>query len=173
MATLSLILAASNNHVIGNDNKLPWRLPNDLKHFKEKTLGKPVIMGRKTFDSLPSALPNRMNIVVTTKARELEKFCSSPDVFFVETPEEARKLAEAHLTITGQTELLVIGGAALYEHFYDSADRIYLTRVHANAEGDVSFVVNESDWNVTELKLNLADVAHKTAYTFMTLERPK
>lgn len=133
---LSLIVAAAKNNVIGRNNELPWYLPQDLKYFKSVTLGKPVIMGRKTFESIGKPLPGRTNIVVTRQ----------PDWKFAGVL-VAQGLAEA-LNVAQQfrgelhqlsEEVMVIGGAEIYRHALPLADRIYLTRVEAEINGDAFF----------------------------------
>lgn len=132
----ALIWAQARNRVIGRDNKLPWYLPNDLKYFKAVTLGKPVIMGRKTFDSIGKPLPGRTNIVLTRQPDDL------PDgVVGVSTLAEAYEQAEAVALINGQDEVIVMGGAQVYALALPDADRLYVTHVHADVEGDAHFPV--------------------------------
>ena len=134
---LNLIYAQSQNGVIGINNTLPWHLPQDLAHFKAKTSGCPVIMGRKTWDSLPPKfrpLPGRTNIVITRDAG-----FQAEGARVVQTLEQALALAEKICLIDGAEEAVVIGGAQIYALALPLADRLYLTQVHADVEGDAHF----------------------------------
>ena len=131
---LSMIWAMAENRVIGRNNSLPWRLPNDMRHFMQTTLGRPVIMGRKTFESMKAPLPGRTNIVLT----------QNPDwqrdgVQVVATLKEAIELAESQGLIDGVDEVMVIGGAQIYEMALPMADKLYVTLVHDEPQGDVFF----------------------------------
>lgn len=142
---LALIVAAAKNGVIGRSNQLPWHLPQDLKYFKAVTLGKPVIMGRKTYESIGKPLPGRTNIVVTRS-----KLWSTVDEVIVTNSFE-QALAEAQRLVTGELvssdEVMVIGGAEIYRSALPFVDRIYLTRVAVEPEGDAFFdVLDERDW---------------------------
>lgn len=131
---IALIWAMASNGVIGRDNKLPWYLPNDLKYFKQVTTGKPVIMGRKTYDSIGKPLPNRTNIVITRDAG-----FAIEGVKVVHSLDEAIELAEAECLVNGLDEVIVMGGAQIYEQALPRADRLYVTLVHAEVEGDAVF----------------------------------
>jgi len=139
---LCLIAALAQNRVIGRDNQLPWHLPADLKHFKALTLGKPIIMGRKTWDSLGRPLPGRLNLVVSRQpGLQLEgaEVFASLEVAIVRADEWARQ--------QGVGELMLIGGAQLYGQGLALAERLYLTRVGLNPEGDAWFPeFSEVDW---------------------------
>lgn len=137
--TVSLIVAYSSNRTIGKDNTLPWRLPGDLAHFKRTTMGCPVIMGRKTWESLGKALPGRRNIVITRQ-----------DNYQATGAETAASLDQA-LTITRDNdEVFVIGGAQIYEYSLPFADRIVATEVHATIDGDAFFPpLDASIWQET------------------------
>lgn len=131
---LSLVWAMAQNRVIGRNNSLPWHLPEDLKYFKRITMGKPVIMGRKTFESIGRPLPGRTNIVITR----------NPDWAFegvrtVHSLDAARQLCNSIGVIDGVDEAMVIGGAEIYRQALPMADRLYLTEVHAEVEGDTTF----------------------------------
>lgn len=140
--TVSLIVAVSENGVIGREGGLPWRLSSDLKTFRRLTMDKPIIMGRKTFQSIGKPLDGRDNIVVTR-----DPTFEVAGVSTCDTVSEALTLARILATTRGVDEIMVIGGAGVYEAAFDAADRIYLTRVHANVEGDRHFApLNESDW---------------------------
>ncbi|MHA7815915.1 MAG: dihydrofolate reductase [Pseudohaliea sp.] len=139
MARLAMIVAAAQNDVIGRDNALPWRLPEDLRYFRRVTMGKPVIMGRRTFDSIGRPLPGRCNIVVTTNpAFEAE------GVRVVHGLEEALAVAAEVAEADGVEEVMLIGGARLYALALPRVERIYLTRVHGDIPGDV--VLPPVDW---------------------------
>jgi dihydrofolate reductase len=129
-----MIWAMAENNVIGRDNKLPWHLPNDLKYFKQLTTGKPVIMGRKTYQSIGRALPNRTNIVISR-----DSSFSAEGIQIVNTLDDAIELAEATCLVNAQDEVIVMGGAEIYKLCLPRADRLYVTLVHANVEGDAYF----------------------------------
>ncbi|RDL42810.1 type 3 dihydrofolate reductase [Marinomonas piezotolerans] len=131
---LSLIVAMSTNRVIGVNNALPWHLPNDLKYFKQVTMGKPIIMGRNTYESIGRPLPGRRNIVIT---RNPDYQAEGIDV--VSSLEEAIKLGEDICLIDGHEEVMVIGGAQIYELALPRADRLYITHVDTHLEGDAFF----------------------------------
>ncbi len=136
----ALIWAQSANRVIGRNNKLPWYLPEDLKYFKRTTYGKPIIMGRNTFDSIGKALPGRANIVLTRRPGDL------PDgVTGVSTLAEAYDRAEADALVNGEAEIIIMGGAQIYALALPDADRLYVTHVHAEVDGDAYFP--EVDWD--------------------------
>ena len=127
---LSHIVAASKNGVIGAKNSLPWRIPEDLKFFKEKTIGHVMIMGRKTFESLPSALPNRLTVVVTR-----EPNYQARGAIVVPTIQKAIDLAREHRATYGN-EVFIAGGGEIYKQTMDVVDRIYLTLIQKEYEGD-------------------------------------
>jgi len=139
---LSIIVAQSTNRVIGRQNKLPWYLPEDLKYFKRITQGKPIIMGRKTYESIGRPLPGRLNIVITRSTTY-----QPPGVKVVNSLEAAIELAEHQALIDGVDEALVIGGAEIYQQAMSLAERLYLTQVHAEIEGDAYFPeINAQKW---------------------------
>ena len=163
--SVSLIVAMDEGGLIGRDNQLPWRLPEDLRHFKRHTLGKVVLMGRKTWDSLGKPLPERENWVVS---RDPGFKPAGARVFASLEAAYAAHQAEDH----GQGELMVIGGAALFRDALPRASRIYLTRVHARLEGDVRFPeFDESAFRAVSREDRGADARHAHAYSFITLER--
>lgn len=131
--TISLIVAAAENDVIGRNGQMPWRLPSDLKTFRRLTLGKPVIMGRKTFQSLGKPLDGRLNIVIS---RDLSFTAEGASV--VHSLEAAIDLVRS---TAAAAEIMIIGGAEIYRAALPYADRIYLTRVHATPAGDTTFAV--------------------------------
>lgn len=137
---VSIVVAVAENRIIGADGGMPWHLPSDLKHFKETTLGKPVIMGRRTFEAIGRALPGRDNIVVT----RTEGYCAE-GAMAARDVSSALALARQSAESAGETEICVIGGGEIYLQTLDIADRIYLTEVHMQAEGDTSFPVLDPD----------------------------
>lgn len=142
---LALIVAAAKNGVIGRNNKLPWHLPQDLKYFKAVTLGKPVIMGRKTYESIGKPLPGRTNIVVTRS----KEWSAAANVIVTNSFERAMAEAQALVSSDQLTsdEVMVIGGAEIYRAALPFVDRIYLTRVAVEPEGDAFFDVPSAyDW---------------------------
>jgi len=163
---LSLIAALGENRVIGVDNSMPWHLPGDFKYFKATTLGKPIIMGRKTWDSLGRPLPGRLNIVVT---RQADLKLEGAEVFT--SLEAAVERAEQWATEQGASEVMLIGGAQLYAQGLAQADRLYLTRVALSPEGDAWFPeFDQARWQLVSNVENPA-VDDKPAYTFEVWER--
>lgn len=158
---ISLLVAASENGVIGRDGGMPWHLPDDLKHFKALTLGKPVLMGRKTFDSIGRPLPGRTNLVLTRAAG-----WSVPGVTVVADLEAAIRVAGA------APELVVAGGAQVYALALPRATRIYLTRIHAVIDGDTRLPeLDGAQWHEVSRQLHPVDTRHPFAMSFVTLER--
>jgi dihydrofolate reductase len=151
-------LARADNGVIGRDGQLPWRLPADLKRFKAQTLGKPMIMGRKTFESFPNPLPGRRHIVLT---RDSGWQAEGAEV--AHTPEEA-------LALAGEGDVAVIGGAEVFALFLARADLIELTEVHAAPEGDATVPPFGLAWRETAREDHPSE-AGRPAYSFVTLER--
>ncbi len=142
--TISLIVAVAENNVIGGQNQMLWHIPDDFKHFKNVTMGKPCIMGRKTFESIVESLgkplPGRINIVISRKNPQYEGALTVKDID--EAIDQASK-------VEGVQEIMVIGGAQIYAQALPHADKIYLTRVHQSPEGDAFFpALNEIDWRV-------------------------
>ncbi|MBA1230207.1 dihydrofolate reductase [Pseudomonas viridiflava] len=163
---LSLIAALGENRVIGVDNSMPWHLPGDFKYFKATTLGKPIIMGRKTWDSLGRPLPGRLNLVVS---RQENLQLDGAEVFA--SLDAAVKRAEAWAAEQGVDEVMLIGGAQLYAQGLAQADRLYLTRVALSPEGDAWFPeFNLAQWTLVSNTEN-APVDDKPAYTFEVWER--
>ncbi|MDS4030587.1 MAG: type 3 dihydrofolate reductase [Candidatus Contendobacter sp.] len=158
---LALIAALARNRVIGRDNRLPWRLPADLRFFKRTTTGKPLLMGRRTWESIGRPLPGRRMIVLS---RDLDY--QAPGCMVARSLDEAVELADA------APEIMVIGGAALYRQTLPLADRLYLTRVEADVPGDVWFPEwNEEDWRLAWEELHPADRDHAWPYRFQRWER--
>ncbi|MBM3416280.1 MAG: type 3 dihydrofolate reductase [Bacteroidetes bacterium] len=161
--TISLVVAAATNHTIGKDGKMPWHLPNDMKHFRNITWGMPVVMGRKTFESLGKALPGRKNIVISRqpgwKADGTVAVQSIEDALFVAKETDAK-------------EVMVIGGGEIYRALFDRAKRIYLTRVEAEPDGDTFFPsLNPGQWYLTSQKNHEADEKNAFNYSFQIWER--
>jgi len=155
---ISFHLARAENGVIGRDGQLPWRLPADLKRVKAQTMGRPMIMGRKTFESFPSPLPGRRHIVLTRDA-----------AWSVAGAEVAHSVDDA-LALAGE-DAAVIGGAEIFALFLDRADRIELTEVHIDAEGDAHVpAFDPARWQETAREEHPAD-GDRPAYAFVTLER--
>jgi dihydrofolate reductase len=158
---ISLIVAMAQNGVIGRDNALPWRLPADLKRFKEFTLGKPILMGRKTFEAIGRPLPGRANLVLTR-----DRDWRTPGVIPVHSVEEAL------LQTRTCEELVAIGGAEIYRLLLPLARRIYLTHVQADIPGDTYFpAFDPAQWDDIEFRSLPADERHAYPVTFVTLER--
>ena len=164
---LSIIVAAARNNVIGSDGGMPWRLSSDLQRFKKLTLGKPIIMGRKTFDSIGKPLPGRTNIVVTR-----DKEWQSPGAVNVRSLDQAIEMANEISSSSGAEELFVIGGGEIYRQALDLVDRIYLTRVEADIEGDTKFPkLKEEDWRSSNEEHIPADAKNSHPTTFVVLDR--
>jgi dihydrofolate reductase len=158
-AKITLVLARADNGVIGKDGDLPWRLPADLKHFKAVTLGHPMLMGRKTFDSLPGLLPDRRHIVLTR------------DRNWRAAGAEVAHDVDAAIALADGPTMMVIGGAEIYRLFLDRADRIELTEVHVDAEGDASIAYPDpADWRESA-RVDHPAVDGRPAYSFVTFVR--
>jgi dihydrofolate reductase len=156
-----LVVAVAENGVIGKDNALLWRLPDDLKQFKAVTMGKPVIMGRKTYDSIGRPLPGRTNIVISRQPGLRIEGCTVVD-----------SLDAAFDAAGSVPEVAVIGGADIYRQALPRADVIYLTEVHAAFEGDVTFpTLSPGQWLETSRQPHAADERHAYPFTFVTLQR--
>ncbi|MEM9209414.1 MAG: dihydrofolate reductase [Pseudomonadota bacterium] len=162
---ISLVVAASTNNVIGRDGALPWHISEDLKHFKAITLGHPIIMGRRTFESIGRALPERLNIVVTRNPEFVAADCT-----VVDSPAAALHAAETMQQ--GADEVMIIGGSEIYRLFLPMAERIYLTRVAIDVEGDATFPeLDIANWRIVEEQRFAADDSRELAFSFQTLER--
>ena len=157
---VSLIVAAAENNSIGKNNQLLWHLPNDLKFFKNSTWGMPVIMGRKTFESVNKPLPGRFNIVITRQTG----WNAEGVIVAADLNDALKKAAE-----TNCKEAFIIGGGEIYTQGFEIAGKIYLTRVHAVLDGDTFFpVINEAEWELTSNQELAADDKHSFAYSFQT-----
>ncbi len=158
---ISIIAAVADNRVIGRANRLPWRLPADLRHFKALTMGKPMVMGRRTWESLPGLLPGRPHIVVTRNPG-----------YRAEGGQVVHSLREA-LQVAGEVpEVMIVGGAELYREALTLADRLYLTRVHATPQGDTLFPdYPAAEWREVAREVRPADDGNPLSCTFLTLDR--
>lgn len=166
---LSMIVATAQNRVIGRDNALPWYLPNDLKYFKQTTLGKPVIMGRKTYESIGKPLPGRTNIVITRQTDYLPE-----GVKVVHSVAEARDLAESVCLIDGQEEAMIMGGAEIYTLALPDADRLYLTEVHADVDGDAYFPeYDKTEWQEISREDFNAEGPNPYNYSFVVYDKKR
>ncbi|OGT87452.1 MAG: dihydrofolate reductase [Gammaproteobacteria bacterium RIFOXYA12_FULL_61_12] len=158
---ISLIAAMSENRVIGRDNRLPWHLPADLQHFKKLTLGKPIIMGRKTWESLPGLLPERNHIVLSRNRR-----------YQAEGAILVRDLEKAVMAAGEVAEIFIVGGATIYEQALATANRIYLTLIHAQIEGDAFFPrLDEGRWRLVLREDHPANGKNPLPYSFLNYER--
>ncbi|MGS2719089.1 type 3 dihydrofolate reductase [Paraglaciecola aestuariivivens] len=169
---ISMIAAMANNRVIGAKNAMPWHLPADLKHFKATTLGKPVVMGRKTYKSIGKALPKRLNIVITT-----DPAYTLPDATVVNSCEEALKVAQQYCQQheLACPEVMIIGGGSIYQYFLSLCHKLYLTYIDLEVAGDTYFPDYEKAyrWTTTQSESHLANDANPYNYQFVTLEKQK
>ncbi|MDO9371530.1 MAG: type 3 dihydrofolate reductase [Gammaproteobacteria bacterium] len=158
---ISLIAAMGRNRVIGRNNTLPWRLPADMRHFRRVTMGKPVLMGRKTFESLGKPLAGRANIIITHDPAYRAPGCRV-----------VHSVAEALAAAGAGTEIMVLGGADIFAQFLPHAARMYLTYVHGDFDGDAFFPAFDAGaWVETERTEHAADAENPHACSFVTLER--
>ena len=165
---VALIVAMARNRVIGRDNQLPWRLPGDLRHFRALTLGKPVIMGRRTFESIGKALPGRTNIVLSRH----RDFRPPDSVHVVPDFDSALRLAREITERDAVEECMVIGGSDVYSLFLPIAARIYLTLIDADVEGDTLFPeFSATDWVEQSRESGGLDADSALKYFFIVLER--
>jgi dihydrofolate reductase len=164
---ITFVVAVAENGMMGKNGDLPWSLPGDLKQFKEKTIGKPVVMGRTTYESLAQALPNRPNIVLTHNPLYRlndAKVVTTLDMALALATEEAKKISA--------DEISVIGGASLFAELMPRAERMYYTEVHASPEGDTRFPPFErGEWREVARKGPLQGAKDQYPYSFVTLER--
>ena len=161
--TISLVVAAANNNGIGKDGKLPWHLPADMKHFKNITWGLPVVMGRKTFESIGKVLPGRKNIVITRQTG-----WEAEGVVVVKKIEDALIVAAE----TDAKEVMVVGGGEIYKLIFEKARRIYLTRVDADLEADTFFpAIEPAQWHIVSQQNHEADPKNAYNYSFQVWER--
>ena len=175
---ISIIVAASENNVIGHDNKIPWHLPDDLAFFRQKTEGHPVIMGRKNFESivevLGKPLPKRTNIIVTRDSHYTADGC-----LVASSLEEAIMFGHSTSSAEGELrgashkeEIFIIGGGEIYKQALELCNYVYLTRIHADIDGDVFFPeLDLSEWEEVEAVEHPVDAKHELAFTFLTYKR--
>ena len=160
MSRISFVVAFDRNKVIGKNGGLPWRLPDDMRRVRQVTMGKPLIMGRRTYESIGRPLSGRTNIVLTR-----DPAFHPEGVLTARTPEEALGLAG------DAPEVIVFGGAQVFRQFLAMADRIYLTQVDADVGGDTYFDFNRTDWREVENVPHPADERHPYPFNFLTLDR--
>lgn len=163
MSRIALVVAIASNGVIGSRGTMPWRIPEDMKHFKAVTMGKPIIMGRKTWESLPKKpLPERINIIVTR-----DTGFRAEGVVVAHSLDEALKRAEADKP----DEIAVIGGAEIYNAALPKAGRIYLTEIDRAFDGDTHLALDRAAWHETAREDHPASEANPIPFSFVTLER--
>lgn len=164
----TLIVAMARNRVIGRNNKLPWYLPEDLRYFKEVTMHKPIIMGRRTFESIGRPLPGRLNIVVTSDTN----WSCPAGAARAGNLDEAFRRAQAQAELDGVDEMVVIGGGQLYKEALPLMDRLYITQVHADVEGDVYFPeVDWDEWEEVAAQEQGASEQNPYSYSFVVYDR--
>nr|AIA10532.1 dihydrofolate reductase [uncultured bacterium] len=162
---ISAIAAVAKNNVIGRDNKLIWHIPEDMRHFKATTMGKPIVMGRKSYESLGKPLPGRVNIVIS---RSGGKVVNENGPFFFTSIDEALADANKRAEKSGAGEIMIIGGGEIYKQTLPITDRIYLTRVEKDYEGDTFFPdLNPHEWHTVSKEHHDGD----PPFTFYLLER--
>lgn len=160
--TISFLVAADEGNVIGKNNQLPWHLPNDLKYFKNLTWGLPIVMGRKTYESIGKPLTGRTNIVITRNADY-----KAEGIEVVHTIKEAIGVAQQN----GVKEIFIIGGAEIFGSLFNEAHRIYLTRIHHRFDGDVFFPQLNANWQLVKQQYYTADEKNKYDHTFQVWEK--
>ena len=161
---LSLIVAVSKNNVIGKDNGLIWHIPDDLKHFKELTTGKTIIMGRKTFDSLGRVLPNRKHVVITRSGIDINN----------ENVEVIPDVSQVQKYIDDENENFLIGGATMYTLLINKVSKMYITRINQDFAGDAYFPkFNEDEWEIVEKRKGPQDEKNPYDYDYITYVRKK
>ncbi|ASS71490.1 dihydrofolate reductase [Bacillus atrophaeus] len=158
---ISFIFAMDENRLIGKNNDLPWRLPNDLAYFKKVTTGHAIVMGRKTFESIGRPLPNRKNIVVTSADKAEFPGCTV-----------VRTIEDVLTTVSDAEECFVIGGAQLYQALFPYADRLYMTKIHHTFDGDRFFPeFNEDEWKLISEEQGIKDEKNPYNYEFLVYEK--
>mgnify|MGYP002639425562 CR=1 FL=1 len=160
-ASLSIISAMDENRLIGRDNALPWHLPADLAFFKKNTLNKPILMGRKTYESIGRPLPGRRNIII-----------SRDELYKVEGCDSATSIAQALDMVKNQPEAMLIGGASLYQQTLEIAEKLYITFIHDTFEGDAWFPeIDQNIWVESSRVSHDADEKNPHNYSFVTYSR--
>ena len=162
MTILSMIVAHADNRIIGKNNQMPWHLPADLAYFKKTTLGKPVVMGRKTFESIGRPLPGRQNIVIS---RDQSYQAQGVDI--------AHSVEQALLLAGDVDEVMVIGGGAIYQHCLSAAQRLYITHINAQVDGDTQFPAYDltKDWQLVTSEKYPADEKNQYDLNFCLYQR--
>ena len=161
--TITLIAAAAENNALGKDNQMVWHLPDDFKRFKKLTTGHPIIMGRKTLESMNGPLPNRTNIIITRQKDYTYEGCTI-----------VNSLDEAFAACTQDEEVFVIGGGEIYKQAIDKANKIELTRVHTTVEADAYFPeIDEKEWQLVSEEYHPKDEKHKLDFTYKTYIKTK
>lgn len=159
---ISLIFAMDQNRLIGKDNQLPWHLPADLQYFKKVTMGKPIVMGRKTFDSIGRVLPGRENVIVTRNRSYTNDNCT-----VLHSVDEVKQFAEA-----SEQEVFIIGGAEIFKEILPVADRLYITEIQESFEGDTYFpAIDEKKWKLVSSTPGIVDEKNKYVHQYIVLER--
>lgn len=159
---ISLIVAMDQNQLIGKENQLPWHLPADLQYFKKVTMGKPIVMGRKTFDSIGRVLPGRENVIVTRN-----RAYTNTDCTILHSIDEIKHFADE----SGQ-EVFIIGGAEIFKDILPVADRLYITKIDAEFAGDTYFpTIDEKEWRQVSATPGMVDEKNMYAHEFIVLER--
>ncbi|MAU40583.1 MAG: type 3 dihydrofolate reductase [Kordiimonas sp.] len=167
MPCVALVVAMTDNRVIGRDNDLPWRLSSDLKYFKKITMGKPIVMGRKTYDSIGKPLPGRTNIVITR-----DTSYSHEGVITAHSLETALEIGMGIAAAKGEPEVMVIGGGEIFKLALPIADRLYLTKVKGEVEGDAYFPEwSTNDWVIRHSEDHSAGDKDSHDYSFVVLDR--
>lgn len=164
---VSMIVAMAKNRVIGIENRLPWHIPEDLKYFKAVTMGKPIIMGRKTYESIGRPLPGRANIVVTRNSDYAPE-----GVMVVNSVIDALDCAKRQAKAVGESEIFIIGGEQLYRESLPFAEKIYLTEVEIALEGDAYFpIINPEEWCELNRQEKVSEGREQLAFSFVTKGR--
>jgi dihydrofolate reductase len=164
---IALVVAKAENGAIGRGGDLPWHLRNDMRYFRHITMGKPIIMGRRTFKSLPRVLDGRLNVVLTR-----DHGFVAPDAVMAHSLEEGLQAARASAKRTGAREIMIIGGEDVFREVLPQADRIYLTEVHASPEADTWFpTLDPSEWRETSREAHEAGPKDDHDFSFVVLER--
>jgi len=161
-----MIVATADNNVIGKDNTMPWHLPADLAYFKKVTLGKPIIMGRKTYESIGRPLPGRRNIVISR-----DQNFTAVGIDTVTSVAAALALVDGSDGSDAVAEIMVIGGGAIYKHCLPNADRLYVTHIKAAIDGDTHFPNYDDCWQRTESELRVSDEKNAYDLDFCVYER--
>ncbi|QIM63229.1 dihydrofolate reductase [Pasteurellaceae bacterium Orientalotternb1] len=159
---ISIIVARTLNHVIGKNNAMPWHLPVDLAWFRANTLGKPVIMGRKTYESIGRLLPKRPNIILSRSGFTVE------GAYSAESLEQAVSLAKSFANVD---EIMIIGGGELFKQAMPMTEKLYLTEIQANIDGDTFFEFDEKSWKLVQVQFSDADEQNSYGCHFMVLEK--